>query len=801
MLGWNSLDMLSQDVRYGLRQLRRSPGFTIAAVLTLALGIGANTAVFSVINAVLLRPLPYPDADHILFLYSGALTTGNFEDWRSQSKSYDKFAAVAIGGAQLTGVPEPENLKSLAVSADFFPLLGIRPALGRPFQLDDFQPRSPRVVIVSDGLWRRSLKASQSAIGKTVILGGALYTVVGVMPPDPGPFPYHDNDLWLPLIPSPSSDSYTSAIGHLKPGMTYETARAEGQTISARLAGEGAKREVYRPLIQVVRLKDQLVEESRLTLLLLAGAVGFILMIACANVANLLLVRVAGREREIAVRTALGAGRSRVVRQLLTEGFLLSGLSAAVGLVAARWVTDILIFRIPYHIPRIGQSRIDGLVVIFVLLSAIITCLFFSTAPALATRKVDINQALKEGARSETSTGSPGRLRSALVVLEVSLAMILLTGAGLLIKAFFVLRPSDPGFDATNKLTMTVRMPPGRYNVAAQQIALLRQMSERIESLSHVRGVAAISDLKMSETSMLTAPDISIEGKVVASPDHGQFVFYFACTPNYLRLMRMPVLIGRDFTGSDNETAPKVAIVNESLGRRLWPRTSAVGQRFTINLHGQPVEFTVVGVVRDARIFGTSTKPRPEIYVSIWQNPYSRLSLVVHTSGDPKPRVVDVRDVLHSLDRDLVVSDIQTIDQLLYDSVASPRFDARLFGILAALALVLTLVGIYGVVSYAISQRTREFGVRIALGAESGDILQLVLKRGVVTVLAGVVIGLAGAFSLTRFLQSLLFEVSPLDPTTYVGVTAMLVAVSLLACYIPARRATKVDPMVALRYE
>jgi putative ABC transport system permease protein len=792
--GVTFLETLWQDIRYGLRAMRKSPGFTAIAVITLALGIGANTAIFSVVDAVLLRSLPYKDPDRILYLYGDALDTGNFADWKQQSKSYELFAAASIHDVDLTGVGEAQLVGAADVSVDYFPLWGVRPALGRGFVSTDFQPGNAHVAVVSDHLWKSLFSTDAGGVGRSLVLDHSAYTVVGVMPPDAGPFPYRGTDVWLPLLPARAK--YTSALGRLKPGVSLVNAQAEAATIAAHLA-DGPDRGARRPLIQVWRLQDQLVDDSRLTLLLLAGAVGFVLLIACANVSNLLLARLAARRREIAVRIALGAGRGRIVRQLFMEGLLLSGMGAALGLLLAHWATHLLVFSIPVYVPRIEQSRIDDVVLAFTLLLSVIAALLFGLAPALATSAPDLNNALKQGAR--TQTGGPGhqRLRGTLVVIELALAMVTLTGTGLVLKEYLVLRPSRPGFDPRNKLTMTLGLP---NSLAGQHINFLREATERIGILPGVSGVAAVSDLPL--TGMSFVPNISIAGHVVAGIGQGVRVHYRVCTTNFFDVMAMPIVSGRDFSANDDERAPKVAVVNETTARSLWRDENPIGQRLSVDWGDQPTEFTVVGVVRDSRIFWSTISARPELYVPFWQDPaIGRMSFVVHTWNDPASAIPAVRDTLHSLNRDIVISDARTMNQLLDDSVASPRFNARLFGILGGLAAVLAMMGIYGVMTYAVSQRTHEMGVRIALGAEPRNILRMVLSQGLRLSLIGLGLGLAASFGLTRLMSGFLFGVRPLDPETFVVVTASLLAVAAVACWIPARRATRVDPMIALRYE
>ena len=791
---WLWLDHLAQDIRFGLRMLRKSPSFTAVAVLTLALGIGANTAIFSVVNAVLLRPLPYKDAGRIILLSGDALETENFREWKQQSKSYDLFAAVTIHMAELTGTAEAERLGASQVSEDYFPLWGIQSALGRELVQSDFMPGSGRVAVISNHLWRASLHADPNVIGRTLVLDKLTYKVIGVLPPDPGPFPYRDIDIWTPLLPARSEEAV--ALGRMKLGVSFESARVEALTNAEHLARQWA-RDSREPLLRVLPLRDRLVQDSRATLLLLSGTVAFVLLIVCANVANLLLAGLMARRREIAVRLALGAGRARVVRQLVIEGLLLSVLGAALGLLAAHWATSVLVSNIPYYVPRIDQSRIDAGTLAFALLLTVIAALMFSFPPALAISAPDLNTTLKEGTRNQT--GAPGhrRLRAAFIVSELALVMVILIATGLLIKAFLVLRPTNPGFDPGYKLTMYVTCP---YPTAPQQISFFRTATERLRSLPGVMDVATVSYLPMAGVGFI--PDILIDGKLVAGIRQDRRVFFRASSPNYLSLMRMPIVSGRDFSANDDEHAPKVAIISETMVRLLWPNQSPIGQQVGIQwAEQQPIEFTIVGIVRDHRHIDTSTLPRPEIYVPFWQDPARTMNLVVLTRIDSASVTPAVRAALDSLDRDTVISDVQTMRQILDRAVAQPRYNAQLFGVLGGLALMLAIVGIYGVISHAVSQRTHEIGIRMALGAQARDVLRMIVGESVTLALAGIAIGTVAALALTKLLEDLLYEVKPTDPATFAGVAVLLVVVAVLACWIPARRAMRVDPLVALRHE
>jgi len=790
------MDELLQNIRFGLRMLGKNPGFTATVILTLAVGIGANAAIFSVLNAVLLRPLPFDQPDRIVFLYGNSLTTGNVADWKEQAKSYEQFSAASLESVSLTGVADPEKLRAMLVSPDFFPLLGVRPVLGRSFLAEEFRLGDVHVAIVSQRIWREWLGSDPDAIGRTLVFDRMRYTIVGVLPPRPGPFPNDDIDVLLPLHPGRPQN--TSAVARLKPGVSLRAAREEAQSIAPRLATDSARKR-GEPLIQVELYKDRIVGDSRLTLLVLAGAVGFILLIACANVANLLLERVAGRSREVAVRAALGASRGRLVRQFFAESLLLSLLGAGLGLLVANWGFRSLLLLVPYRIPRLEDSRLDGSVLLFSLGLAFATAFLCGLAPALAASKLDLHQALKENTRSASGSRGRRRLHASLVVAEVALAMVMLVGAGLLLKAFFQLRPSAPGFETANRLTMRIGIPAARFALPAQQAIFFREVIDRMGTIPGVRGVAAVSDLPLSGTAMV--PDISVNGQVVAGIGRSAIVHYRACTPNYLDVMGVPMIMGRGFTAADDAHAPGVAIINQTMARRFWAAQSAIGQRLTVEWPDRPMDFVIVGVVRDARIFWNISSAEPELYVPYWQDPMARMSLVVHTSGAPVRGIAVDRDAVKAVDRDAIVSDVQTLDELVSHSFLSPRFHATFLGILAGLALTLAVVGIYAVVSYSVSQRTHEIGIRMAVGAQSRNILRVVVSQAMTPVVFGIGLGIGGAVFLTRILTSLLFAVSPLDLPVYAVGAAVLIAAALLACLVPALRAARVDPIAALRCE
>jgi len=785
------MESLWQDLRFALRVLRKSPGFTAVAVLTLALGIGANTAMFSVIDAVLLRPLPYKGSDRMVVLYGSAIDTGNFEQWRQRlTSSYDRFAAFAIGATNITA--PNEQLTSLRVSEDFFPMLGIRPAIGRSFISADFESKNPGVAVITDRLWRTDFSSDPKIIGRTVITDKAAVTIIGVLQPKFGPLPYWDIDIFLPLLPGRATHTMV-VLGRLRPGVSPSAARAEATEIADGLATNVARRN--RPLIEVEPFKEIVAGDARSMLLLAAGAMGLVLLIVCANIANLQLVRFAGRKREIAVRNALGASRSRITIQMMIEALMLTLVGGALGLLVAVWTMSALVSQVPFHISRIGESRIDGTALLFTLCVSASSTLLFGLIPALSSCKSDPASALKQETGIATAGAGQRRMRKGFLFAEIALATMTIVGAALVVKTYLVLRPSNPGFDASNKLTCGLTFLESSQD---QRIVLLRNTIQRIAAIPGVRSVAAVSDLPMSGMSLI--PNISIDGHLVAGLGNGLMVHYRLSTNNFLRVMHMPVVDGRGFESYDNEGMPKVAIINQTMARRFWPDGKVLGKRVAVDWGGKPTEYTIVGVVHDARIFGIDPSFKPEMYAPFWQDPFGRMTLVIEAAHNPAGIVPAVREALRPF-QSIVAGEFETMEALLRSSVARPRFDALLFGCLAGLALLLAMLGTYGVISYGVTQRTREIGLRIVLGAQGRSLLGMVIREGMLLAGGGILLGIGGALVLRKFLSALLFGISPTDPVTIITAAALLGAVALLACYIPARRAMKVDPMVALRQE
>ena len=800
-----------QDLRYGLRMLYKNRGFTAVALLALALGIGANSAIFSVVNSVLLRPLPYRDAQRLIMIWENYQQRGgperewaspaDFRDFRDQAQSFEHIAALLGWGPTLTGQDEPEDLQGAAVSHDTFAMLGVEPALGRSFRPDDDQPGADRVVVLSHQLWQRRFSADPSIIGRNVTLSGDSYTVIGVMPRGLS-FPILNNtEVWRTISPLLAANSgcdrgcvILRIIAKLKPAVTIEAARAEMNALTQQIAerypdynkGIGAT---------LVPLHEQLVGDVRPAMLVLLGAVGLVLLIACANVANLLLARAAAREKEVAIRAALGASRARLIRQHLTESLVLAVIGGALGLLIAFWMVDLLVSFAPKGTPRLEEIAIDRSVLAFSFGIAVLTGIAFGLAPALLSSRTNFNSALKEGGRDTSATSRGARLRGALVVSEVALALMLLVGAGLLIKSFVILQRVDPGFNPKSVLRVDVTLPRTRYPDRNQSAAFYKQLLERVARLPGVQSAGAVSSLPLSGGG--TDSDFAIEGRPPAEPGHPQVAWYSSVTPDYFRAMGIRLLRGREFTEADNPAAPKTVLISESMARRYFPDEEPLGKRLVFGKDAREI----VGIISDVKFFGLNLDARPSMYFAHQQNPARGLSLVVRTQGNPLTLATAIRGQVSSLDRDLAVSSIMTMEELVGTSLAEPRFVLLLLGAFAAVALLLSAIGVYGVVSYSVTQRSHEIGVRMALGAQMSDVLKLVVGQGMSLVLGGVGVGLIAAFALSRVMESLLFGVSATDVTTFAATSLILAGVALGACFVPARRATKVDPMESLRYE
>ncbi|HEY9284271.1 MAG TPA: ABC transporter permease [Pyrinomonadaceae bacterium] len=811
------LETIVQDLRYAVRVLAKNPGFAAVAVLTLALGIGANSAIFSVVNAVLLRPLPYPDSERLVLInhnyrkldMKAAVSAPGYAYYREHARSFSAVAAVAGWNVNLTGDGEPERLQGMTVTPNLFPLLGAAAAHGRVLLEEEGQPGRNRVVVLSDALWRRRFGGDPTVLGRAVTLNGNPYTVVGVMPPtfqfgrEIGP----PADFWSPLAFTPQqlapanlTNEYLSVLASLRPGVAIEQAQAEMDSIAGTLRGQympGSDETNWGLLL--TPLGETVVGDIRPALLVLLGSVALVLLVACANVANLMLARAASRSKEIAIRAALGAGRLRVVRQLLTESAVIALLGGAAGLLVANWGLSFLLRVNGDRIPRAHEIALDWRVVAFTAGVSLLTGLVFGLGPAFQISRVDLQDTLKEGGRSGAA-GTRRGVRGALVVAEVSLAVVLLVGAGLLVRSFVGLRQVSPGFRPEQVISMQVSLPFNRYREPQQRAAFYRQALESVAALPGVRAAGAVSALPMSGENMSSS--FRIEGRPAPASEplpHGDL---WSATHDYFRAMNIPLARGRYFSERDTADSPGVAVVDESLARKYWPNEDPVGKRISFEGGAEnPRWREVIGVVGHVKHGGLEGESRPQYYVPHAQNPGASMFVVAQADGDPSALAGPVRSAVRALDKDLPVYRVTTMERLVADSLSERRFSTLLLGAFAAVALLLAAVGLYGVLSYTVAQRRHEIGIRMALGARAGDVLRLVVGQGLWLTLAGLGLGLVAALALTRVMASLLYGVSALDPATFAGVALLLLVVALAACLVPAVRATKVDPTTALRAE
>ncbi len=812
------METLWQDLRYGFRMLARNPGFTVVAVLTLALGIGANTAIFSVVNAVLLQPLPFRDPDRLIIVNETArrgtvqlrpVSYPDFLDWSEQSQTFEELAAFSPNNYTLTGDGEAERVVGELVSASYFPLLGIQAAYGRTFLSEEVRlPEGELVAVISHALWQRRFNSDPQVVGGSILLDGRSYTIVGTTPQGFDGI-QGGAELWTPITVLPPSFTHFlrlrgarwhAVVGQLKKGVSLDEAQAEMDTIASRLEEQYSNTNADRG-VQLVTLAESLVGDLQRPLLVLFSAIGFVLLIVCANMANLLLARATSRQKELAIRAALGAGRLRLIRQLLTESVLLSVAGGVLGILLALWGVDLLLGLVE-GIPAFVEVSIDLWVLGFALLLSFVTGLVFGLAPASQLSKGDMHEALKEGGRNPGAGSGRRRFRSLLVVAELALALVLLIGAGLMLRSFEHLLSVDPGFDPRHALTARVDLPDQNYSIAAT-ITFARQLLERIEAVPGVRIASASSDLPLSI--FWSANFMEIEGRPEGRENRPRVYRHYG-TGKFFRALGVPLVQGRTFTARDTFDTLPVIVVSESAARRFWPGEDPIGKRLRIRRPDIDSPWrTVVGVVRDVRYRALARGPDndPDIYLPLGQSrePNPSLYITVRTSGDPAALAPSLRSIVRDLDLDLALYGVSTLSQQVSDSTVQDRITAFLLSAFALAALGLAAIGIYGVISYSVSQRMHEIGIRMALGAQPRDIFKLVVGQGMVLTLIGVGVGLVGAFALTRFLESLLFGVSATDPATFAGVSVLLAAVALLACYIPARRATKVDPLVALCYE
>ncbi|HSB12381.1 MAG TPA: ABC transporter permease [Blastocatellia bacterium] len=800
------VETIWQDMRYGARMLRRKPGFTAVAVLALGLGIGANTAIFSVVNAVMLRPLPFPQPDRLVRVWESnpgrswpefSASQPNYYDWVQQNQVFESLAAQQGSTFNLTGDGEPERIIGAYATANLFHTLGATPAHGRSFVADEDRPGADRVVVLSHGLWQRRFGSDAALVGKTIRLNGESHTVIGVLPAE---FSFIAGiDLWVPLArdlaQSDRSNHILSVFGRLKPGISLEQATADLTSIAENLerqfpasnGGWGVRlRSFYDWIVP---------EATRKSMLILFAAVGFVLLIACVNVANLLLAHAAGRQREMAIRAALGASRARVIRQLLTESLLLSSLGAIVGVLLALWGTHLLTANNDMNIPRLDETSVDGRALAFTMSSSLLTGLIFGMVPAWKASKPNLDDALKEGGRTGAG-GSRHRLQSALVVSEIALALVLLVGAGLMIRSFTRLQQAPLGFAPDNVMTMQINLPGSKYAEGPRRVEFFNRLLERLRDVPGVVDAAAISQVPFSGGNW--AMEATLEGRDGAG-EPPISADTRAVTPGYFRTMGIPLVHGRYFTEQDRDNSPLTLIVSEKFAERCWPGEDPIGKRFKAGT-GNPFG-TVVGVVGNVRSLSLDDAGRPAFYFAYGHIAMPRLTVVIHTKSEPEALTAAFRSQVLALDDELPIFNIRPMSQIVSSAAGQPRFQTVLLGSFAALALLLAAVGTYGVMSFAVAERRHEVGVRMALGARPGDVIRMIVWEGARLSLGGVAAGILAAFALTRVMASLLFEVSATDPLTFILTSSLLTGVALAACFIPARRATRVDPMTALRQQ
>ncbi len=811
---WAVLDDVAQDLRYGLRLLKKHPAFAIVAALTLALGVGATTAIFSVVNAVLLRPLPYAEADRLAMVwenvnlpqYKNAQNTpapGNFRDWRDENSTFTDLAAMRGTAFSLTGNSDPIRVDGAMVSASLFRLLQVEPVLGRTFTADEDRAAPSRVVLIGHSLWTDRFGSSPSIIGQTLQLNDEPYSVVGVMPRG-FRFPDAEDLLWVPLGLTPQQlanhgSHFLRVLGRLKPGVTLAQAQVDLDAIAARLTAQYPDSNTSVG-VTILSLPEQTVGDVRRPLLVILGIVGLLLLMVCANIGNLLLARASARGREFAVRAALGASRRRMLRQLLAESILLATLGGALGLALAWWGVSALRWLAPTDLPRVTDIAVNGSVAAFNFTIAILAGVVSGIIPALQSQARDLHDSLKDETRA-SATRARLRARNLLVIVETALGVVVLVGAGLLLRSFVRLSNVPVGFKSEGVLTFRVALPAARYRTDVQRTAFYQQVSERLQALPGVSSAAAISFLPLSMSGRTTG--VSVEGEPPPAPGQARFVDFRTVSPGYFATMSIPMLAGRDVAWSDTNATPSSIVISETTARSFWPNGDAIGKRIK---SGGPQDntpwLTVVGVVGNVRQLDLVRLPRPAMYIPAAQDRATGDTLrdwVVRTSADSSALVPAVRSVIWSVDSTLPITRVQTLDQVKSASTASQQFNLLLVGLFAVLALVLAAVGVYGVTAYSVSQRTRELGIRVALGARPGALLKLVLAHGARLTLIGLAIGTMAALALTQVMSTLLFGVGARDPMTFVGVALLLLAVSLGASFVPAHRATRVDPVVALR--
>ena len=811
------MSRFAQDLRYAIRILAKSPGFTAVAIFTLAVGIGANTAIFSVANALLLRPLPFAHPDRLVLISAGRkadradrrpLSWPRYTMIDANQRSFRAVAAFTRETFNLTGNGDPAQIEAARVSWNFFDVLGVRPAAGRWFRADEDQPAGDSVIVISHGLWMRRLAGSPGVIGQHVTLDSRDYTIIGVTP---AAFRFGllgaEVDIYAPRVvdlnlitpaQAQAGTGFLTLVARLRDGVEIPRAQAEMDTLAAEYrSGHANFPDADANLVVLVaNLRDEMVSGLRAAVLILFGAVGLVLLIACANVSSLLLSRAAGRQREIAVRLAIGASRAGLVRQLCTESLLLALVGGALGACLGLWGTRVLGGMAQGSLARAGVIRADATVLAFTAAVSVLAGLVFGLAPALAVSRPDLNTVLRSEGRGSTAGRRRNRFRSLLVVSQVALSTVLVIGAGLLVRSFLELRGVTAGFDTSHLLTMNITLPPARYGTGAPMIAFYDRLLRQVRSVPGVRSATVSSAMPLNPTRL--SPSLP-EGQPVVPLAERPLFNIQTFEPGYVETMRVPLLGGREFSERDDAQAPRVVMVNQTLARRFWPNENPVGKHILMGRATTPSE--VIGVLGDVRNASLAAAVSPEIYLPFPQLPWASMNLVVRTAGDPRGFVAAVRGRVLAVDKDQPVTAVATMEEVMELAAAQPRFTAWLLSALAAMALVLAVVGIYGAIAYSLAERTGELGIRLALGAGRADILRLVLRQGMVLALSGTAVGLAASLGLTRLLESQLYRVSSTDPITFAGCAAVFTAVAALASYLPARRAMRVDPMAALRWE
>ncbi|MFN2455429.1 MAG: ABC transporter permease [Pyrinomonadaceae bacterium] len=809
--------ILWQDLKYGVRMLLKNKGFTIVAVLALALGIGANTAIFSVVNAVLLRALPFANAERTVVVWENnrvrsrphnVISPANFLDWQDQQNVFDEMSVFYDTRVNLTDAGEPEEIPAQVTTTNLFTLLGVEPILGRTFAPDDAEKGRDDVVVLGYGLWQRRFGGAADIVGKTLTLNGTKTTVIGVLPAGfnwfikEGSLTGKPAEMWTPFKLGTAwrerKGRFPMAVARLKPGVSLQQAQTEMNGIASRLETQYPKFNKGWG-VTLAAAREQFAGEIKTALYVLLGAVGFVLLIACANVANLLLARTAARQREMAIRAALGAGRWRVVRQLLTESLLLAFFGGALGLLLALWGVDTLVAFSPPHLLSADRVGISLPVLGFTFVVAVATGVIFGLVPALEASRFNLNDSLKESGKSTMGSTRSRRARNLFVVAEVALALVLLVGAGLMIKSFVRLQAISPGFDSENVLTLQVRLSPAKYREDNRKIAFFREAVARIGALPGVRAVGTISFLPFA--SLGAATGFTIDGQPPPAAGDKPTTDVRVTDENFFRAMNIPVLRGRTFTAQEATETRQVAVISEALARKYFPNEDPLGKRITVEMTNVPEPAEIIGVVGDIKHQTLDAETRAMVYWAHPQLPYSSMTIVLRTAGNPASLAAAAQREIQTIDKDQPVSDVRTMNSWVGESLARSRFGALLLGLFAALALILAAVGIYGVMSYTVAQGTHEIGIRMALGAQARDVLKLIVGQGMLLALAGVGAGLLGSIAVTRVMQSLLFGVSATDPLIFTGIALLLTAVALLACYIPARRAVRINPMTALRHE